>query len=154
MSTRRIKERPTAGSIYGVLKDVEVHDCEIGAEVLIVDLFSGMVGKEPVGPLQDTSSYHIRFTITPELAQGLTLTEARPIQLSHTTHARCEDGSACMFTWLRVQAKRPEINERATINGLLNFDGMVDHVMFPLSSMEAGNQFISRLRAVADARCR
>ena len=59
-----------------------------------------------------------------------------------------------MFTWLRVQAKRAEIKELATINGLVNFDGMVDHVMFPLSSMEAGAQLISRLRAVADTRCR
>ena len=85
------KRATYSGSIYGVLKDVEVHDCEMGAEVLIVDLFSGTVGKEHVGPLQDTSSYRIRFTITQELVRSLTLTEATPIQLSRITHARCEE---------------------------------------------------------------
>jgi hypothetical protein len=141
------------GSIYGAMQSVKLSECLLEAEILIVDLFSGTVGKTQIGQLQDMYKYSVRIPLTSDIANRLVLTRARPIQLSGSTHTVCDQDSSCTFEWVRILAKNPAIKERRTINGLIDFDGYVDHILVPVSSSDAGNQLIGQLRAVVDSRC-
>ena len=141
------------GSVYGVVQNVKLDGCTMTAEVLIADSFSGMVGKTQIDHQQDTYTYRASFVLTRELIDGSAVMQARPVQLTRRTHSQCEGDGSCAFTWLRLQAKHRVIKETSTINDMVDFEGMVDHVHIPLSSLEAGKEWIAKMRALADARC-
>ena len=141
------------GSVYGVVRDVKLDGCTVTAEILIADSFSGTVGKSKIEHQQDTYTYRASFVLTRELADALTMVRARPAQLAHNTHFHCEGDGSCAFDWLRLQTKRRTIKEVCTINSMVDFDGFVDHLLMPLSSADAGTQWIALLRALVDSRC-
>lgn len=141
------------GSVYGVVRNVKLDGCTMTAEVLIADSFSAVVGKTKIDHQQDTYIYRASLVLTRELINGSAVMQARPVQLARSTHSQCEGDGSCAFTWLRLQAKRRVIKEISTINDMVDFEGMVDHVLMPLSSPAAGKEWITRMQALADSRC-
>ena len=142
------------GSIYGAIQKLELDDCELKIETLIVDKFSGTVGRAPTGQLQDTYHYSARLLLTPEIVAGAAVVEARPVQLGSKTHSVCDENTSCGFPWLRIQAKSRVIHQISSVNDALDFEGQVDHFVIPISSLAIGRQLIDGLRAVADGQCR
>src|SRR5579871_4114075 len=50
------------GSIYGAMQRFELNGCEVNVETIIVDKFSGTVGRVPTGQMQDTYRYWASFS--------------------------------------------------------------------------------------------
>lgn len=142
------------GSVYGGIQALKLNGCELKIETIIVDKFSGTVGRASTGEQQDTNHNSASVLLTPEIAAGLAILDARPAQLRHTTHAVCDENPSCSFTWLRIQAKHPIIQETSTVNDSLDFSGQVDQFVIPISSRGAGNRLIRAIRALADSECR
>ncbi|HKF47129.1 MAG TPA: hypothetical protein VKB38_07200 [Terracidiphilus sp.] len=140
------------GSVYGVLRDVRLTGCDLEATIQVFDLFSGFVKELPTGEQQDLTEYSIRIHLTPDLA--VTLIQARPAQLAHTMHTQCNDDPSCTFNWLKIQSAKPDIHERIVMNHTLSFDGSVQQVLAPVSSLEAGKLLMRDLQSLARARCR
>jgi len=147
------KKASYRGSVYGAIQKFELKGCDLQIEATIVDKFAGTVGDRPTGQLQDTFRYSATLVLTPEIAAGLTLIEARPAELSHNTHAVCEENSSCTFPWLRIQAKQKVIREASTVNDTPSFTGQADHFVVPISSAEMGKRLIEQLRTIAGSRC-
>jgi hypothetical protein len=141
------------GSVYGAIQDLKLNGCELKIETTIVDNFSGMVGKVPTGKLQDSYQYVATFLLNREIADALTVVQARPAQLGPTTNSVCDDKSSCAFSWLHVQANRKTIKQTTLVNGSLNFEGQVVQFHIPLSSPAVGNQLIEQIRSIAESRC-
>ncbi len=141
------------GSVYGAIQSFELKDCALKIEAVIVDKFSGTVGQKPTGQLQDTYRYSASLLLTSEIASGATLVESRPAQLSHNAHSVCDEQGSCNFWWLRIGAKQKIIHEVSTVNDVRDFDARVDHFIVPITSQDAGNRVIERLRAIAAERC-
>ncbi|HWG21936.1 MAG TPA: hypothetical protein VG225_15505 [Terracidiphilus sp.] len=142
------------GSLYGVLRDVKLTGCEAEANVQIFDLFSGSVNNRPTGELQDLTEYQIRFHITAELAGALSVMQGRPAQLSQSRHTQCDGDPSCAFNWLSIQTGHPVLHQRIVSNRLVTFDGDVNRILAPVSSVEAGNRLIRDLKVLAQSRCR
>jgi len=142
------------GSVYGAIQKFELDGCELKIETVIVDKFSGIVGRAPTGQLQDTYGYSASFLLTPEIAGAAAVLEARPAQIGRNTHSVCVENATCGFPWLRLQTRRPVIHEISRVNDAQSFDGQVDHFVIPVSSLAAGRQLIDELRAISDSRCR
>ncbi len=141
------------GSVYGAIQRFEVYGCELKIEAMIVDKFAGTVGQKPTGELQDTYRYAASLVLTPEIAAGAALLEARPAPLGRSTHSVCDEDPSCSFRWLRIQAKQRMIHETSTVNDSIDFNGQVDHFVVPVSSPAIGNRLIEQMRALADSRC-
>ena len=142
------------GSVYGAIQKLEVNRCELHIEAMIVDKFAGTVGRAPTGELQDIYRYSATFVLTPEIAHGVSLIEARPAQLRDSTHSVCEQDLSCDFRWLRIRARQRVIHETSTVNDALDFDGQVDHFVVPISSADMGNRLIEQLQTIAGSHCR
>jgi hypothetical protein len=142
------------GSVYGAIQSAKLDGCSLTMDILIVDLFSGTAGKKSVENMQDTETYRIDFILTREIAGAMTLVEARPLQLKRNTNSMCTENSSCTFTWLQVQAKAKVIKETRTTNNFVDFDGYVNRFLIPLSSPDAGKQFINQVKALVDGDCR
>ena len=138
------------GSVYGGIQELKLNGDEVTIETLMVDKFSGTVGKAPTGEQQDSYLYSITFVLTGEIARSLTLIQARPAPLGQHTNTICSDNPSCAFTWLRIEARRPVMKETTLLNGSLTYSGRVDHFLVPLSSPAAGNGLIEQLSVVAD----
>jgi len=143
-----------AGSIYGALQSIRLNGCKVTATVALVDRFSGMVGNRPAGRSQDNNLFSAAFTLTPAVADALTLTVARPIQLAPDTHAVCTENPSCSFTWLAIRTATAGIREVRMLNGLHVSSGAVSLFQIPLSSAQVGNQLIRQLRDLTHDRCR
>jgi hypothetical protein len=141
------------GSVYGAIQDLKLNGCELKIETTIVDNFSGTVGKAPTGKLQDSYNYAATFLLTRDIADALTLVQARPAQLGGKTNSVCDDNPSCAFSWLHIQANRKSIKQTTVVNGYLNFDGQADQFHIPLSSPAVGNQLIEQIRLIAKSRC-
>ncbi len=141
------------GSVYGAIQDLKLNGCELKVETTIVDNFSGTVGKVPTGKLQDSYHYVATFLLDREMAEALTLVQARPAQLGPKTNSVCDDNSSCAFSWLHVQANLKTIKQTVVVNGSLNFEGQVGQFHIPLSSPAVGNQLIEQIRSIAESRC-
>jgi len=126
------------GSVYGGIQDVKLNGDEVTIEMLMVDKFSGTVGKAPTGEQQDSYLYSITFVLTGEIARSLRLVQARPAPLGNHTNTVCSDNPSCAFSWLRIEASRPVMKETTMLNGSLTYSGRVDHFLVPLSSPAAG----------------
>jgi hypothetical protein len=148
------KKASYRGSIYGSIQRFHVAGCELKLDIALQDYFSGTVGKNQTGRLLDSYLYSVTFTLTRAIADSLTLSEARPIQLGGKTNSICPEKPSCSFTWLTVHADRPVIRESTMTNGILNFNGRTDHFQAPLSSGEAGEELIRKMRELAEAQCR
>lgn len=142
-----------AGSLYTAINGFAVEGCSLKIEIQLIDSFSGVVGKQPTGELQDESRFSIHFLLTREIANGLTVVEARPVELAQATNSACTERRSCSFTWLRVHTAQPAIDEKRITNHLLVFDGPVDHFLLPVSSVQAAKRIVDGLQALALARC-
>jgi hypothetical protein len=147
------KKASYRGSVYGAIQDLKLNGCELKIETTIVDNFWGTVGKAPTGKLQDSYQYVATFLLNREIADALTLVQARPAQLGPKTNSVCDDNSSCAFSWLHVQTNRKTIKQTAVVNGSLNFEGEVGQFHIPLSSPAVGNQLIEQIRSIAESRC-
>lgn len=142
------------GSVYGAIQKFELTGCELKIETVIVDKFSGMVGRASTGQLQDTYRSAVSLLLTPEIAGSAGVMEARPAQLGRNTHSVCDENASCSFPWLRIQAGRPVMHQISSVNEARNFEGQVDHFVAPISSLAIGRELIEALRARSDSRCR
>ncbi|HZP06512.1 MAG TPA: hypothetical protein VFB43_16560 [Terracidiphilus sp.] len=150
---RENKRADYRGSVRGAIRSFHADRCHMSFDIVLQDYFAGKVGKSETGHLQDSYVYSIDFTLTRAIAHDLALTRARPVQLVETTHAICAEKPSCSFVWLTVRAPGPTIRESEAINQIPNFKGWTDHFQAPVSSVQAGEDLIQKMRAVADAGC-
>jgi hypothetical protein len=147
------------GSIFGAIQDVEADGCELKIKSELVDLYSGNIGRKLVGQTQNEYITLLDFTLTPKIAADLKIVDARPVrQLTEGTNAVCSEGSQCSLTWLRLASDGPVIHlteitsDVADYDGhIKDFDGPVDQFLLPVSSAEAGNELIAKMRTFAQS---
>ena len=147
------------GSIFGVIQGFQADGCELKIESVLVDLYSGSIGGKLVGRTQTKYATTIDFKLTPKMAADLKAVTARPVQqLAEGTNAVCAGGRQCDLTWLKLTADAPVIREvevaddLADYNGdVKDFDGWVSQVFLPVSSVEAGNDLIAKMRGLAQS---
>ncbi len=142
------------GSIYGSITAFRVLDCVVNLEVAIIDHFSGTINNRPTGEQQDSTTYSVTFPVNREIAENLTLRDARPAELSVPTHATCTERPSCTFTWLEIRGSRGEIKETQIVNGALDFKGSAQHFLVPLSSVASGDSLAQAFRTLAQEKCR
>lgn len=150
---RENKRANYRGSIYGAIRSFHLDRCHVSFDIVLQDYFAGKVGKSETGHLEDSYVYSIEFTLTRAIAHDLALVQARPVQLVETTRAMCAEKPSCNFVWLAVHARGPAIHEFETINRIPNYKGWTDRFQAPVSSVQAGEDLIQKMRAVADAGC-
>ena len=138
------------GSVYAGIQEMKLNGDEVTIETLMVDKFSGTVGKAPTGAQQDSYVYSVTFVLTGEIARSLTLIQARPAPLGQHTNTICSDNPSCAFTWLRIEASRPVMKQITMLNGSLTYSGRVGHFLVPLSSRAAGNGLIEQICVAAE----
>jgi hypothetical protein len=143
-----------AGSIYGSITAFRVLDCVVNLEVAVIDHFSGTINSRPTGEQQDSTTYAVTFPVNQPIAENLVLLDARPVELSASTHAICTERPACTFTWLEIRGSRGEIKETQIVNEILSFKGSAKHFLIPLSSTTSGNRLVQALRTLAHEKCR
>ena len=147
------------GSIFGVIQDVQADGCEVKIESELFDLYSGSIGRKLVGQTQNKYITSVDFKLTPKMAAGLNIVEARPVrQLAEDKNAVCSGGHPCSLTWLQLKADAPVIkmteitNDVADYDGdVKDFDGSVDQFLLPVSSADAGAELIAKMRAFAQS---
>ena len=141
------------GSIYGAIQNAELKGCRLKLDVLIVDLFSGTAGKTRVENAEDTQFYTIDLPLTREIADGLTLVAARPIQLKRNTNSVCRENRSCALAWLQIKARKAVIKETRTTNHFVDFDGYVESLLIPISGEDAGKKFIGQMKRYTQGNC-
>jgi hypothetical protein len=141
------------GSIYGSITAFRVLDCTVNLEVAVVDHFSGRIDNRPTGEQQDATTYSVTFPINRGIAENLVLRDARPVELSASTHATCTERPSCTFSWLEIRGSQGEIKETQAVNGIPHFKGSAEHFLVPLSSVTAGNRLVQAFRTVAREKC-
>jgi hypothetical protein len=142
------------GSVYGALKSFKLDGCSLKVDVVIVDRFSGVVGKKLTGDQADSQQYTFSLNLTSDIAGALALIEARPAQLGRATNSVCTEKPSCAFTWLAIRATGSSIKESRITNEFVDFEGRADRFLIPVSSPEAGGQLIGQMQAFANAQCR
>ena len=147
------------GSIFGAIQDIQADGCELKIESMLVDLYSGSIGSKLVGQTQSKYITSVDFKLTPKMAANLKIVDARPVrQLTEGTNAVCPGGRQCSLTWLKLVADAPIIQETDITNDVADydedvkdFDGSVDQFFLPVSSADAGNGLIAKMRAFAQS---
>jgi hypothetical protein len=145
------------GSIFGEIQDAQVEGCELKITSEIVDHYSGTVGGALIGQTQIKYTTSINIELTPKMAADLKIVVGRPArQLTEGTNPVCSGERQCNLTWLKLQADASVIrvieitNDVADYDGdVKDFDGSVDHLFLPLSSKEAGDDLIAKMRVFA-----
>jgi len=144
------------GTLYAGITAFTAKKCELTVGTTIVDRYSGQINRSNVNDTQSIYNYSIVFGLTPDLADSLQIIEARPSQLENGTHAVCAEKRACTMSWLEIRAKRQVIKLTSITNDIehydgfvKDFDGMVNRFWIPVSSQDAGNDLISRLKSFA-----
>ena len=141
------------GSLFGVMRSAKIAKCTLQLEIEMADLFAGTVGKRQTGQRQDHTFTSATISLSPEIANALTVMEARPKELSQSRHTTCSGDRGCTFSWLRFDSTRAVMREKVVVNGSTRFDGVVDRVLVPVSSAEAAKELMSGLREIAGGRC-
>jgi hypothetical protein len=141
------------GSVYGFIKHAELKDCSLNIDFIVADRYSGVVKKQPTGPLEDDEEYSATIPLTHNCALSLSLVEAPPVALTNGTNSACATRPSCAFTWLKIVAKDSSIRETKTTNGLLDFAGNIKTFFLPVSSPDAGKNLIQQTQAFTHARC-
>jgi hypothetical protein len=147
------------GSIFGVIQEVQADGCKLKIKSEIFDHYSGNIGNKLVGQTQNTYTTSIDFKLTPKIAEALKIVDARPVrQLASGTETVCSGTQKCSLTWIKLKADNPEIqmtditNDVADYEGeIKDFDGAVDQAYLPVSSTEAGNELVAKMRAFAQS---
>jgi hypothetical protein len=147
------------GSIFGVIHDLQADGCELKIESMLIDLYSGSIGREFVGQTQSKYITSVDFKITPKMAANLKIVVARPVrQLAEGTNAVCSGGRQCSLTWLKLVADDPVIQETEITSDLADydgevkdFDGLVKQFFLPVSSADAGDELVAKMRAFAQS---
>lgn len=140
------------GSIFGAIQEVQIDGCELKIKSMLSDLYSGNIGRKPVGQTQNKYLTSIEFKLTPLIAAGLQVIDARPVrQLAQNTV--CLGDRQCTLTWIKLKADAPVIrmteitNDWAGYDGdVKDFDGSVAQFLLPVSSASAGDDIIVRMR--------
>jgi hypothetical protein len=141
------------GSVYGFIKNAELNGCSLNIGFIVADRYSGVVKKQPTGPLEDDESYSANIPLTHNLADALSLVEAPPVAIANGTNSVCATKPSCVFTWLKFSAKDSSIRETKMTNGWLSFAGNTKVFFLPISSPDAGNNLIQQILAFTAARC-
>lgn len=141
------------GSVYGFIKEAQLHGCLLNINFIIADHFSGVVKHRQTGTLEDDESYSANVRLTQNIADSLSLIEGPPTAIASGTNSLCATRPSCAFTWLEIKAKDSSIRETRTIDGWLDFAGNSNRIVLPISSLDAGKQLIKRIQAFTDARC-
>lgn len=141
------------GSIYAAVQNMKINKCRIDMQTLVVDQFTGMVGKSDTGKQQDKTVYEISFTLTRPIAESMEVVEARPSQLRRTTHAVCDDKPSCELTWVRFRSADRQISEQISTNDQAEFSGATSTGVFPVSSPDIGSTAIKQIRLLANSQC-
>jgi hypothetical protein len=147
------------GSIFGAIQDVKSDGCELKIKSVLVDLYSGNIGRKLVGQTQNEYITSVEFTLTPKMAADLKIVDARPVRLlTEGTNAVCSEGRQCSLTWLKLITDGQLIhlteitNDVADYDGeIKDFDGSVDQFFLPVSSANAGNELIAKMQAFAQS---
>lgn len=141
------------GSIYAAVQNMKINKCQIDMQTLVVDQFTGVVGKSDTGQQQDKTVYEISFTLTRPIAASMEVVEARPSQLRRTTHAVCDEKPSCELTWVRFRSAERQISERISTNDQTEFSGGTSTGVFPVSSPDLGSTAIKQLQLLANSQC-
>lgn len=141
------------GSVYGFIKHAELKGCSLDIDFIVADHFSGVVKKQPTGPLEDDEEYSATIPLTPGLASSLSFVEGPPVAISNGRNSACASRPSCAFTWLKLVAEDSSIRETKTTNGLLDFAGNTKRFFLPISTADAGKNLIQRIQTFATARC-
>jgi hypothetical protein len=147
------------GSIFGAIQDVKADGCDLKIKSELVDLYSGNIGHKLVGQTQNEYITSLDFTLTPKMAAGLKIVDARPVrQLTEGTNAVCSGGKQCSLTWLTLVTHGLVIHLTETASDVADydgeikdFDGSVDQFFLPVSSANAGNELIAKMQAFAQS---
>lgn len=147
------------GSIFGEIQDVKVDGCELKIKSELVDRYSGSIGRQLVGQTQNEYITSIDFRLTSKMAADLKIIEARPVrQLTVGTNPVCSGDRQCNLTWLKLKADAPVIqmteitNDVADYDGAVkDFDGSVGQFLLPVSSADAGDELIAKMRDFAQS---
>ena len=144
------------GTLYAGITAFATKKCELMMGTTTVDHYSGQIDKSKINDTQSIYNYSLEFTLTPDIAESLHLIEAKPSQLENGTHAACAEQRSCSINWLELRAKRQVMKLTSITNDVehydgfvKDFDGMVDRFWIPVSSQDAGNGLISRLKSFA-----
>lgn len=141
------------GSIYAAVQSVKAEKCQIQIQTVVVDLFTGVVGKSGTGQQQDMTVYQISFSLTLPIAETMEVVEARPSQLRRTTHAVCIEKPSCDLTWVRFKSAEHKISERIVTNDQIEFSGVTSTAVFPVSSSDVGSSAIKQIQFLAKSHC-
>jgi hypothetical protein len=141
------------GSIYAAVQSMKINKCRIEMQTLVVDKFTGIVGKSSSGQQQDKTIYEISFTLTLPIAETMEVVEARPTELRRTTHAVCNEKPSCELTWVRFKSAERKISEQISRNDQIEFSGGTSTAVFPVSSPDVGSAAIKQLQLLADSDC-
>lgn len=148
------KRTTYSGTLYGAIQGLSLDGCVLKTDVMIVDLFSGIIGKKQVSQKQETSRYSVVVPLSRETANALSLIEAPPFELRRTTNSVCAEHARCTFSWVQIGTKTPMIAETKTTNDVMNFKGNVDQFLLPVSSPDSGQALIQGIRAFTNRHCR
>jgi hypothetical protein len=147
------------GSIFGMIRDVQADGCKLKIESVLVDLYSGSIGRKLIGQAQNKYVVSVEFKLTPKMAANLKIVDARPVrQLTEDTNAVCSGDRRCSLAWLKLVADAPVIQETEITNDWADydgdakdFDGPVDQFLLPVSSADAGDGLIAKMRVFAQS---
>gem|GEM_PF-3060304 len=147
------------GSLFGEIQEAHADGCGLAIRSEIVDTYSGTVGDKTVSRTQSKYLASIRLQLTRELAADLRVVAARPVrQLPVGTNAVCSDSRQCMLTWITLRTNAPAIklteftNDVSDYDGdVKDFDGLVRQLWLPVSSIDAGNDLVEKLKAFAQS---
>jgi hypothetical protein len=141
------------GSVYGFIKNAQLKDCTLNIEFIVADRYSGVVKKQPTGPLEDDELYSATISLTHNIALSFSLVQAPPVAIANGTNSVCATRPSCTFTWLKIVAKDSSIRETRTTNGWLDFAGNTKTFFLPISSPDAGKNLIQHIQAFTEASC-
>lgn len=141
------------GSVYAAVKKVKIEGCRIEMQTVVVDKFTGVVGKIAKGERQDNTFYEIAFTLTRPISQTMEVVEARPSQLRSSTHSACDEKPSCKLAWVRFRSPEHKISERVCTNDQTDFAGTIGTAAFPVSSADIGSRAIKELQLFANSQC-
>ena len=142
------------GSIYAAVQSVKAEKCQIQIQTVVVDLFTGVLGKSGTGQQQDMTVYQISFSLTLPIVDTMEVVAARPSQLRRTTHAVCIEKPSCNLTWVRFKSAEHKIAERIVTNDQIEFNGVASTAVIPVSSSDVGSSAIKLIQLLAKSNCR
>jgi hypothetical protein len=141
------------GSVYAAVEEVKIEECRIDMRTVIIDRFTGVVGKFGRPEQQDRTAYEISFILSQPIAHSMEAVQARPSQLRRTTHSQCDEKPSCELAWVRFKSAEHKIAELVSANGQTEFNGVTSTAVFPVSSSDMGTKAIKGFQLLANSKC-